>query len=119
MLIIAVLSMLAAVSLYTTGVFSERKAKLLKKNHIFIFWAGLFFDTLGTTIMGKISQGISFNFHGITGLLALILMFLHVIWATVVFNKGTIKQKTDFHTYSLIVWLIWLIPFITGMLLNM
>ena len=96
MSIVAVLAMIMAVILYTTGVFSERKAGILKQNHIIIFWSGLFFDTLGTTAMGKISNGISFDFHGITGVLALMLMLLHVIWVTTVFTNGKDKQKKIF-----------------------
>jgi uncharacterized repeat protein (TIGR03987 family) len=99
----------------------ERKiTRSIKKWHLVIFWIGLVFDTLGTTLMGKIANGgFKFNFHGITGLLAIILMFFHAIWATVVLIKNDTKAKRNFHKFSIIVWLIWLIPFISGAVLGM
>ena len=119
LLIFAIISMLLAVTAYTTGVFSERKSKTLKKNHIIIFWIGLIFDTSGTTAMGAISDGFTLDIHGITGLGALILMLIHVIWATAVHVKGNETQKNSFHKYSLWVWLLWLVPFTSGLILNM
>ena len=119
MLIIAIISMLLAVTFYTVGVFSERKAKTLKKNHLIVFCFGLFFDTAGTTAMGRISNGFTFNIHGLTGLVALILMAIHVIWAIYTYNKGSDLAKENFHKYSLFVWLLWLVPFATGLILNM
>lgn len=116
---IAIFSMLAAVTAYTIAVFTEKKAGVIKKKHLYIFGIGLFFDTLGTTSMSLISDSFKFDIHGITGLAALILMMLHVILAVYVYNKGTEKQKTGFHRYSLMIWMIWLIPFVTGMVINM
>jgi len=119
LLIIAIISMLLAVTAYTIGVFSERKKRLLKKEHIIIFWIGLTFDTIGTTSMGAISKGFTLDIHGITGLVALILMMVHVIWATYVYKKGSQLMKKGFSKYSLFVWMLWLIPFISGLILNM
>ncbi len=119
MLIIAVISMLAAVTLYTTAVFKEKKDGIIKKHHLIIFVSGLFFDTLGTTVMSMMSDSFKFDIHGVTGLAALILMFFHVIFASLVYFFGKEKQKQQFHKYSFIIWLIWLIPFITGLILNM
>lgn len=118
-LIIAVFSMIAAVTFYTIGVFSERRAHSLTKFHVIIFWIGLVFDTTGTTIMSRMSDGFTLDIHGITGLIALVLMALHVLWATFVSLKGSEIQKQGFHKFSLFVWLFWLIPFILGIALNM
>ncbi len=119
LLIIAIASMLLAVSFYTTGVIWEKKSKSLNRKHLIIFYCGLVFDTIGTTAMGRISSGFTLDIHGITGLVALILMLLHVLWATWVYLKGTEKEKMSFHKYSLLVWLFWLIPFFIGMIINM
>lgn len=119
LLIIAIISMLLAVTLYTIGVFSEKKAGHLNKKHMSVFWLGLSFDTIGTTAMGRISNGFTLDIHGITGLLALILMMVHVIWATFVLYKGSESQKEGFSKYSLFVWMFWLIPFGIGLVLNM
>lgn len=61
-----------------------------------------------------VSNGFQFDFHGITGLLAIILMLLHALWATIVLIKNDEKAKSSFRKFSIIVWFIWLIPFISG-----
>ena len=119
MLVLAIISMLLAVTLYTTAVFMERKSGYLHKHHIIIFISGLIFDTTGTTLMSMISKSFKFDLHSITGAFALGLMLIHVIWAIWVYLRGSESQKRTFHRFSLFVWLIWLIPFISGMLLNM
>ena len=115
MLINAIISITSALIFYTIGVWSEKIQGELKKWHLAIFWIGLVFDTLGTTLMGKIANGgFQLNFHGITGLLAIILMLFHALWATVVLVKNNTKAKINFHKFSIIVWVIWLIPFVSG-----
>ena len=111
MLVYAIISITSALIFYTIGVWSEKKQGELKKWHLLVFYLGLVFDTLGTTLMSKIVKGgFQFNFHGITGLLAIILMLLHALWATIVLIKNDEKAKANFHKFSIIVWVIWLIP---------
>lgn len=120
MLIYAVVTITLALIFYTVGVWSEKKQGELKKWHLIVFWLGLIFDTTGTTIMSKIaSGGFKLNFHGITGLLAIILMLFHAVWATIVLFKNNENTKANFHKLSIIVWIIWLIPFISGAIFGM
>ena len=56
-LIMAIITITLALVFYTIGVFSERKSGILKKPHLIIFWMGLVFDTVGTTIMSSIAKG--------------------------------------------------------------
>jgi uncharacterized repeat protein (TIGR03987 family) len=120
MLIYAIISITLALVFYTIGVWSEKIQGKLKKWHLTIFWLGLTFDTIGTTLMTKIAtSGFRFNFHGITGLLAIVLMIFHAVWATVVFIKKDERAKVNFHKYSISVWLIWLIPYISGAIFGM
>ncbi len=108
MLIYAVISITLALIFYTVGVWSEKKQGELKKWHLIIFWIGLVFDTLGTTIMGKIAgSGFGINFHSVTGLLAILLMLFHALWATIVLKKNDEKAKASFHKFSIVVWTIW------------
>ena len=58
-------------------------------------------------------------FHGATGALAIALMILHAVWATVVLVRGSEKSKAGFHKFSIVVWSIWLIPYFVGMLFGM
>lgn len=115
MLIYAIISITSALIFYTIGVWSEKIQGDLKKWHLAIFWLGLIFDTLGTTLMSEIAGiGFKLNFHGITGLLAIILMLFHALWATIVLVKNNEKARVNFHKFSIAVWIIWLIPFISG-----
>lgn len=115
MIFYAIISITLALIFYTIGVWSEKLQGKLKVWHLAIFWIGLVFDTLGTTLMSKIaSNGFQFNFHGVTGLLAIILMLFHVVWATLVLVKGSETAKVNFHKLSIFVWCVWLIPYISG-----
>lgn len=120
MFISAVVSITLALVFYTVGVWSEKLQGTLKKWHIAVFWIGLLFDTVGTSMMGKIAgNGFEMNMHGITGLLAILLMLVHVIWATVVMVKNNEQMKKNFHKFSILVWLIWLVPYVSGMVVGM
>lgn len=41
LLIIAIIAMMLALLAYTTSVFSERKARMLNRKHVIIFWIGI------------------------------------------------------------------------------
>lgn len=125
-LIFAIVTITLALIFYTIGVFSERRAKSLNKNHVIIFWLGLLCDTTGTLTMSKIAKSgtvtmstIGQNLHGVTGLLAIVLMLFHAVWATYVLYKNDENKKETFHKFSIIVWTIWLIPYFIGMMLGM
>lgn len=125
-LVFAIVTITLALVFYTVGVWSERKSNTLKKWHVITFWIGLIFDTTGTLTMDKIakagSTAISSNqlaLHGITGGLAIVLMLLHALWATWVLYKNDENKKATFHKFSITVWLIWLIPYIVGMIIGM
>ncbi|MBO0482405.1 HsmA family protein [Candidatus Enterococcus courvalinii] len=120
LLIAAISCMVLALTFYTIGVFAERKTGLLLNWHALVFWCGFVFDTAGTTIMSKISgHGFTFNLHSVTGLVALLLMAFHAIWATIILIKKDDKAKQTFHRFSLFVWIAWLVPFVLGIFIGM
>jgi uncharacterized repeat protein (TIGR03987 family) len=119
MLMISVGFIFGACILYTVGVWAERLRKRLKVWHVAIFWLGLTCDTIGTGAMALMAGSlIKFNFHGMTGLLAILLMLFHAIWATAVIIRKDERMILRFHTFSVVVWMIWLIPMVTGMILG-
>lgn len=119
-LILAIITITLALLFYTIGVFSERRSGTLKKQHVATFWLGLVFDTTGTTIMSGMAKGGGLlSPHGITGALAIILMLFHAVWATVVYRKKDEQRLHSFHKFSIIVWCIWLIPYVLGMFIGM
>jgi uncharacterized repeat protein (TIGR03987 family) len=110
-----------ALVFYSLGIWSERFAQYLKPWHVISFWAGLLFDITGTWTMHLLAAR-PFNMmepHTFTGQIALWLMLIHAVWATWVIKKGSEKSKIGFHKYSIIVWLVWLVPYFGGMYLGM
>ena len=119
MLFIAISFIFAACIFYTVGVWAEKISKRLKTWHAVVFWLGLICDTIGTGAMGKLAGSlIQFNIHGLTGMLAIILMLFHAIWATSVIIRKDEKTILQFHKFSIVVWIIWLIPMLSGMILG-
>lgn len=114
----AVIYIVTALIFYTIAVWSERFAGRLKAWHLGFFWAGLIADFIGTDYMRQIAGGIHLNLHGSTGLIAIVLMLIHTVWATVVLVKKDELAILSFHKFSTIVWVIWLIPFITGVVIG-
>lgn len=115
MLVYASTAITMALVFYSVGVWSEKLQGQLKVWHLVVFYLGLVCDTIGTMLMGELASGVTLlSFHGLTGLLAILLMLFHAVWATVVLVRNDQKARANFHKLSLIVWLIWLIPFVSG-----
>lgn len=80
-------------------------------------------DSTGTTLMGKISGFSMFSgeisAHGVTGALAILLMVIHAVWATIVLLKNNESTGRKFHRFSVAVWAIWLVPYVLGMIIGM
>jgi uncharacterized repeat protein (TIGR03987 family) len=108
-----------ALVLYSIGVWSERIAGRLKAWHLIFFWGGLIFDTTGTGMMLEMAGGIKPDIHSLTGVLAILLMLFHAVWATIVIIRKNEKAIISFHNFSVFVWVIWLIPYFTGFFVSM
>ena len=110
-----------ALIFYSTGVWAERFSRYLKGWHVLAFWTGFLFDISGTLAMGRLSedQFNIFDIHTLTGQVALWLMLIHATWASYVVRRGSEYSRKRFHRYSLIVWIIWLIPYFGGMIMGM
>ena len=118
-LIVSMVLISLALVFYSVGVWSERIAGRLKAWHLAFFWVGFVFDTLGTGIMFEMAGGIGADIHSVTGILAIVLMLIHAVWATVVIIRNNEKAITRFHHFSVFVWVVWLIPYLTGFFVSM
>ena len=122
LLLRAVIAITLALVFYTIGVWSEHRAKVLKPVHLIFFWLGFCMDTTGTMIMSRLadnsSRGMT-GLHGITGMIAIILMLIHAVWATIALARKDEKTMHTFHRFSIAVWIIWLVPFVIGMIMGM
>jgi uncharacterized repeat protein (TIGR03987 family) len=119
MLLAAIICMVSALTLYSIGVWSEKIAGWLKPWHLVCFFAGLVFDMTGTTLMGEIAKRFEANLHGLTGALAIVLMLAHAAWAAIVLWKKQDDLRASFHKFSLFVWVLWLVPFMSGLVMGM
>jgi uncharacterized repeat protein (TIGR03987 family) len=109
-----------ALVFYSVGVWAERLRRYLLSWHVAAFWAGFCFDITGTGAMELMSPGFNWaSLHTITGQIALWLMLAHAAWATRVVCRDESGLRRRFHRYSLLVWCVWLVPYIGGMILGM
>lgn len=117
-LIIPAIVMSLAFVFYTSGVVAERVHRRLRTGHAIAFWLGLACDGYATRMMNRLADagqdpGI---IHSVTGTSAFALMALHAAWATWVLLRGTEAARERFHRYSVVVWAIWLVPYLGGMI---
>ncbi|MBB3045527.1 HsmA family protein [Nocardioides soli] len=120
MLALAIVVITLALVFYTIGVWSERVQGILKPWHAAAFAAGLLCDGAGTLLMSRIADESdeptsAFNTVMIwTGGLAIALMAIHLMWAIIVLIRDRESEKASFHRFSVVVWAIWLVPYVTG-----
>lgn len=120
-LVFASVAISLALFFYTWGVFGERRGGTLSLKYVLLFWIGLACDTTGTLTMSNIasqSAASGFGIHAITGIVAIVLMLVHALWATFTYKRGSQQARRRFHTFSTVVWLAWLVPYIIGMLVG-
>jgi uncharacterized repeat protein (TIGR03987 family) len=115
----ATLIITLALIFYSIGVWSERLSGRLKPWHLAFFWLGLVCDTWGTGLMLDMAGGMNFDLHGLTGALAIALMFIHAIWASLVLMRRDERWIYRFHRFSVFVWAVWLIPYLSPMFFAM
>ncbi len=106
---------------YTVSIWSEKISGVLKTWHVVSFWRGLVFDITGTVLMSALSDDDSeSNFlHLLTGYVSIGSMAFHAIIASIAIKIGNENFLTLFPNFSLLIWAIWMLSFITGMFLNM
>ncbi len=109
----------AALVFYSIGVWGERLVGRLKWWNFVFFVLGLTCDTVGTGMMLDFVGGMTFDVHGISGLIAILLMFVHAVWALVVLLKQDEVALRKFHRFSVLVWVVWLIPYFSPMFVAM
>jgi uncharacterized repeat protein (TIGR03987 family) len=108
-----------ALVFYTVGVWSNFIARRLKWWHLAFFVLGLVCDVWGTILMLGMAGGMTLDIHGISGLLAILLMLVNAAWALIVLLRKEEKAILNFHKFSLLVWLIWLVPYFSPMVFQL
>jgi len=117
MLVAAILMISGALVFYSIGVWGEKIKGRLSPLWLLFYWTGLVCDIAGTALMGNLAEDpFRLSFHGVTGMLAIILMAANALWATIVLLRKDEKAIKGFHRYSIAVWLVWLVPYLSGAL---
>ena len=106
--------MVLALTAYTTGVWAQHFSRQLRGWHVVAFWVGLTADAWGTHVMVGLAGHWRPTFHALTGVMAVVLMAVHVLWASVVLLRAEPRALARFHRVSAIVWAFWLVPFLGG-----
>ena len=107
-----------ALIFYTMATWRERFAGLLNIEHLLLFWIGLAFDSVGTSLMIINSNAENLNLHSLTGYVGIILMIIHTIWASIVIARNNQKSRLHFHKFSIVVWICWVFSYINGVFLG-
>lgn len=125
MLLPAIILITLALVFYTVGVWAERVQRTLKPWHAAFFGLGLAADASGTYLMSLIAEqnradgvesSILNQIMAVSGVVALALMAVHLLWAVIVLVRDRDDEKRRFHRFSVVVWAIWLVPYVTGAL---
>lgn len=103
---------------YTIGIWAEFFKKKLLIWHSVFFWFGVLTDTVGTGLMIQHVGHIKFTIHTTTGFAGLSLMLFHAFWATVVLIKNESNTLMYFHKFSVVVWLIWFVSYLSGLVMG-
>lgn len=111
----AIIFITLALILYSSGIWGTRISKKLMLVFVVLLWLGWVCDATGTTLMTLVAGKLSLNIHSISGAAAILLMLGNAIWATIVYRSKNDELLKSYSRFSIVVWLIWLIPFVGGM----
>jgi uncharacterized repeat protein (TIGR03987 family) len=118
LILISVAFITLALVLYTVAVWRSWRARTLVPATIVIFWCALAADTLATRMMAMRAETIRWDLHTISGYGALALMALLTVYGTAALVQRRQSWLTAFPKYALPVWVIWVISWITGVVLG-
>ena len=119
LLLYSIIFITAALLFYSIGVWSERWARRLKPWHLVMFWLGVVTDTIGTGLMIEHVGYVKFNLHTTSGFISLLLMLVHAVWARVVIYQRNQLTMNRFHRFSVFVWTIWMLSYVSGVVMGM
>jgi len=117
-IIIAVISITAALLFYTAAVWWNWTNKRLELKHLILFYLGLAGDILGTAMMKSSVEEVTYDLHTISGYTALVLMLIITAAGTLALMQKSERVLTNFHKFGVPVWCIWTISWITGVVLG-
>lgn len=107
----------AALVLYSFVIWSHKFGRKLDIWMVGLFGLGVIADIGGTVLLCvSMTARWTWTLHTYSGLAALLIMALHFIWAVLAISKEG-SWKTYFDRFSVFAWCLWVIAFISGMLI--
>jgi hypothetical protein len=109
----------AALIAYSIAIISEQRKKLISKKVISFLSLGVFFDIVATVCMILGTSQTAFTLHGFLGYSALLGMLIDcvLIWKFYLSNGSAVKVGYKLHIFSRVVYIWWVLAYITGALL--
>jgi uncharacterized repeat protein (TIGR03987 family) len=114
----AVILFTIAFLFYTIGVWSEHCSKQLKNWHVACFVLGIISDAAATELMIENIGYIKLTAHTISGFIGFFLMLFHSLWASFIRLKKNEHLIRNFHKFSVVVWYIWMVSYLSGIALG-
>lgn len=119
LLLFSVIVTVLALGFYTSAVWWVWGKRTIHRGHLAFYWLGFACDLAGTIGMSLIAGRFEWNAHGITGALALGLMAINAVWVTILHRTPDKDKFNAYRKISLAIWGVWLVSFLTGMMLSM
>ncbi|GHV47928.1 membrane protein [Clostridia bacterium] len=102
--------------LYSVSAWALIITKHFWRWNLILFWIGFVFDCAGAFLMSAIAgDSPAHPIHAVAGVDAMVFMLLHTLCATIIYARKHRRTMHVFHKFTLLVWIIWLIPFCTGL----
>ncbi len=117
-ILISVISISAALILYSIAVWWNWARKRLEPRHLVLFYLGLVCDMAATAMMKSSVAEVTYDLHTISGYTALALMFIVTMVGTYGLYQHNDRILNNFHRFGLPIWFIWLISWLTGVVLG-
>lgn len=116
-----IISVLSAAA-YTLGVWTLSKNKKLKALQLLLFWLAFCGNAAGAGLLrlavGE-GSGFLFRLRSVCIIISVVILFVHAVWATALMSIPEDKSMRIFLRDSKLVWKIWLIFFLPGVILGL
>ncbi len=107
-----------ALFMYSFVIWRHRFTHKLSSWMVWLFGLGLLADAGGTVLLCVVpAESWQFTLHTVSGLLALLIMALHFLWALPA-RVSWGESRIYFDRFSVYAWYLWLIAFMSGIPLS-
>jgi uncharacterized repeat protein (TIGR03987 family) len=119
-IIIGLLSLAIALTLYSIAVWGAFRAHTIRRGHVTLLWTGFFFDVLATCMMAIAAGGLDLTplsdmLHTVIALLAMAGMAVFAFLATRALSAADEATRAGLARWAPAPWVLWVVVFVWGM----